>query len=139
MVKVALAFVVVFALCKLFSINIKMLRAAVVVAFVIIALVIFRSNYDGYKAASYIQNFNMNAIKQYQLRNDKSLLKLKRMTPTKYGYNVNNWNEMPYFMKECYKINENTVIEIKVLWHLDFYFCFLYFFNDYIIPIYTGS
>lgn len=52
----------------------------------------------------------MNAIKEYQQRTDKSVLKLKKISPTKYGYNVGNWNNMQYYMKECYNINENTVI-----------------------------
>ncbi|GAA0727780.1 hypothetical protein GCM10008905_25780 [Clostridium malenominatum] len=75
------------------------------------SLTVFHQNYNGYKGASYVQNFNLKAIEEYHKSENKSILKLKKASPTTYGYNVSNWNSMPYFMKQCYKINEDTIIE----------------------------
>ncbi|WP_238884669.1 DUF6056 family protein [Clostridium sp. YIM B02551] len=101
-------------LCFIFSIikiNFKPLRFIMILAFLAISLIAFNTTYSGYKVVSYEQVFNMNAIKEYHRNNNEGILKLKKTPPTIYGYNVSNWNDMPYFMKQCYKINEMTVVE----------------------------
>lgn len=72
----------------------------------------FSSNYTGYQSAAEIQNFNLQAINEYHNSSNKTVLELKSIHPElfPFGYNLGNWNEMPYFMKQCYKINEDTVI-----------------------------
>jgi hypothetical protein len=106
---VALAFVVLSLSFIPFSV--KYLKSSMVVAFILLGLFVFGSTYSGYEAASYAQNFNLDAIEQYHQSSDKSLIKLKKVPPAKYGYNIGNWNDLPYFMKQCYGIDENTVIQ----------------------------
>lgn len=75
------------------------------------AFAIFGVVFKGYVADSYAQSFNLNAINEYHKSSDKSVLRLEKTPPTEYGYNVNLWNDMPLFMKQCYKIDEKTKIE----------------------------
>jgi len=111
LIVVSMIFVSIFILCKIFSFYIKIIKISMTALFVVISLIVFRTNYDGYKASAEAQIFNMNAIKEYHQNDDKGVLKLKKTPPTQYGYNVDNWNNMPYFMKQCYKISEDTIIE----------------------------
>lgn len=98
-------------LLKLLSSDVKFFKELLIGILVASALASFNIVLKGYKAASYAQKFNLNAVKEYHLRENKSCLKLKKTSPTIYGYNVSNWNYMPLFMRQCYKIDENTVIE----------------------------
>ncbi|MBE6066727.1 MAG: hypothetical protein E7211_03360 [Clostridium lundense] len=96
---------------KIFFNNFKFIKISMIILFIGLAVKVFSTTYIGYKNAAYPQSFNLNAIKNYHKNTDKSVLKLKKVPKTKYGYNVGNWNKMPYFMKQCYKINENTIIK----------------------------
>lgn len=98
-------------LLKFLSINVKLFKELILSILIASAITTFYVTLSGYKSASYAQKFNLNAIKVYQKSNDKSCLKLKKVPGTIFGYNVTNWNDMPYFMKQCYKIDENTIIE----------------------------
>lgn len=97
-----------------YSNNIKINKLAffiITVAFSLISIRCFYNNYKGYKTTAIEINYNLEAIKEYNNSDNKSVLKLKRVPSSLYGYNISNWNSIPYFMKECYKINENTIIE----------------------------
>lgn len=85
-------------------------RNSLVALGVVFAVLVFGTTYNGYRTASYAQSFNLKAIKDYQQSSDKDTLWLKKVPKTIYGYNVGNWNDMPYFMKQAYNIDENTVI-----------------------------
>lgn len=87
--------------------NFKVFMALILIG---IGLLNFGTEYRGYKIASYAQDFNLNAIEQYHLNNNPNVLMIKKTQGTMYGYNVNNWNKMPYFMKQCYGIPEQTLI-----------------------------
>lgn len=94
--------------------NIKFNKLVFFIITIIFSLISFRyfyTNYKGYKTTAIEINYNLNAIKEYNNSNDKSILKLKKVPPSLYGYNLGNWNDIPYFMKQCYNIDENTIIE----------------------------
>lgn len=96
------------------DVNIKLRKyivCTIVVCVSIISLKIYYGNYIGYKETAVNIEYNLNAIKEYQKNDNKDKLLLKKVDITRYGYNLGNWNDMPYFMKQCYKINENTQIE----------------------------
>jgi hypothetical protein len=76
-----------------------------------IIIITFCGIYNGYKEASYAQSYNVNAINEYHKNGNKGVLKLKKVPPTHYGYNVGNWNAMPAFMRQCYKLNLDTIIK----------------------------
>ncbi|GAA0083764.1 hypothetical protein UT300007_02030 [Clostridium sp. CTA-7] len=88
----------------------KVVFTVVLLPFMIISFKVYYQNYKGYKNTSKEIVYNLNAIKEYNKSSDKSILTLKKVPPSLYGYNLGNWNDMPYFMKQCYKINENTII-----------------------------
>lgn len=106
-----LMLVIMFVLHKTLFKDMQPLRSVIFAAIIMLSLCFWGVNYMGYKAASYAQNFNLNAINEYHKSSNKSVLKLKKVPITIYGYSVGNWNDMPYYMKQCYKINENTVIQ----------------------------
>lgn len=89
----------------------KFLWILLLIPLLFLSYKIFNNNYSGYKNTSYEINYNLYSINEYKSSSDKSTLILKKVPPTIYGYNTGNWNSMPYFMKQCYKINENTIIE----------------------------
>ena len=96
------------------DVNIKLRKyivCIIVVCVSIISLKNYYGNYIGYKETAVNIEYNLNAIKEYQKDDNKDKLVLKKVKITPYGYNLGNWNNMPYFMKQCYKINENTQIE----------------------------
>ncbi|MGC7871835.1 hypothetical protein ACPUYX_09945 [Desulfosporosinus sp. SYSU MS00001] len=88
--------------------KIKNFRGLAATAIILLGLFNFGTEYYGYQLASYAQNYNMKAIKVFHLNHNSSELTLKKTPRTIYGYNVANWNTMPYFMKECYHIPEKT-------------------------------
>lgn len=96
---------------KIFSNNFKFIKISMIILFIGLAAKVFSTTYIGYRKASYAQQFNLSAIKKYHDNIDKSTLELKRVPKTKYGYNTSNWNKIPYFMKQCYKIKEDTIIK----------------------------
>ncbi|MBU5486026.1 hypothetical protein KQI86_17025 [Clostridium sp. MSJ-11] len=103
---------IVYSCVKFFSSKCnKLLKVSIASIFLILALKVSLTTYNGYKTASYVQEFNLNAIEKYHKSADKSILKLKKTPVTEYGYNVGNWNDMPYFMRQCYKIDKETIIE----------------------------
>lgn len=108
---ILIVLLILFILHKTLFKHMQFSAAAIFAVIVILSLCFWGVNYMGYKAASYSQAYNLNAIKKYHESSDKSVLKLKEVPKTIYGYNVGNWNDMPYFMKECYKINEKTIIQ----------------------------
>lgn len=89
----------------------KFLWFIILIPLLLLSYRYFTNNFNGYKNTSYEINYNINSIKTYRNNTDKSVLTLKKVPPTIYGYNVGNWNSMPYFMKQCYKIDENTIIQ----------------------------
>lgn len=89
----------------------KVLFCIITIVFSLISIKFFYNNYEGYKKTAVEINYNLEAIKEYNNSDDKSILKLKKVPPSLYGYNLGNWNNIPYFMKQCYKINEDTIIE----------------------------
>lgn len=88
----------------------KIIFYALIIPFSISAFNYYFINYRGYKNTSIEIEYNLNAIKEYQRSLDKSTITFKKVQPSIYGYNLGNWNNMPYFMKECYKISEDTII-----------------------------
>lgn len=106
----------VYSFLKLYNSNIffdnfKFVKASMIILFIGLAINIFSTTYIGYKKASYAQRFNLSAIEKYHENANKSTLELRKVPKTKYGYNTGNWNNMPYFMKECYGIKEDTIIK----------------------------
>lgn len=89
----------------------KYIVSIIVVCVSIVSFKIYYGNYMGYKETAVNIEYNLNAIKLYQESDNKDKLVLKKVEITRYGYNLGNWNDMPYFMKQCYKINEDTKIE----------------------------
>lgn len=96
----------------------KGLRTALVTLIVIVFSLIgvknYYNNYKGYKETSINIDFNLEAIKDYKkinAGNVDSVLELKKVKLTGYGYNLGNWNNMPYFMKQCYGISDKIIIE----------------------------
>ncbi|WP_242825452.1 hypothetical protein [Desulfitobacterium dichloroeliminans] len=89
----------------------KFLRYSLVALFCLIPLMVFAVTLHGYYLASIPQNYNLRAIKQYHNLGKEGDLLLKKVPPSYYGYNLGNWNSMPYFMKQCYGIKENTPIK----------------------------
>ncbi|GAA0747784.1 DUF6056 family protein [Clostridium oceanicum] len=110
---ISFCFIIVYGIFKqLLSVFInKFIVVSSIIMFFVVGISVFSLNYDGYKLASYNQVFNMNAIYEYQHKKDKSILLLKRVPSTIYGYNVGNWNDIPSFMKQCYRIDKNTLIK----------------------------
>ncbi|MCD2502371.1 DUF6056 family protein [Clostridium sp. NSJ-145] len=94
---------------NLFKFN-KLLFILIVIPLIFVSTKFFLQNFNGYKITSKEIAYNLNVIKNYQNSADKDTLELKKVPPSMYGYNLGNWNNMPYFMKQCYKINENTII-----------------------------
>ncbi len=107
----ASVFVIASILCEIVNIHFKLLKNIIMASFIVLSLVVFSSTYEGYKNASYAQNFNLEKIEAYHQSDDKTVLVLKKVPNTIYGYNVGNWNNIPKFMKECYKIDMDTTIE----------------------------
>lgn len=89
----------------------KVTYFAFVLVLLFSAFLYYRDNYLGYRRTSVEVEYNLKAIEEYQASNDKSKLTLKKVPPSLYGYNLGNWNTMPYFMKQCYRISEDTIIE----------------------------
>lgn len=81
------------------------------VLFCLISALVFSVTLRGYYLASIPQNYNLGAIKQYHEVGQEGELILKKVPPSYYGYNLGNWNSMPYFMKQCYGIKEDTPIK----------------------------
>ncbi|WP_341349956.1 DUF6056 family protein [Clostridium sartagoforme] len=88
----------------------KIVFYVLIIPYLIIAFKYYFINYKGYKNTSIEIDYNLNIIKEYQNSSDKSNITFKKVPPSIYGYNLGNWNEMPYFMKQCYRINEDTII-----------------------------
>ena len=89
----------------------KYIVSIIVICVSIVSLKIYYGNYIGYKETAVNIEYNLNAIKEYQKADNKDKLVLKKVNSAPYGYNLGNWNKMPYFMKQCYKINEDTQID----------------------------
>lgn len=89
----------------------KFLRYGLGALFCLISVVVFSVTLRGYYQAALPQNYNLEAIKQYHKVGQKGELILKKVPPGYYGYNLGNWNSMPYFMKQCYGIKEDTPIK----------------------------
>lgn len=83
-------------------------RGIAAAAIILLGLLNFGTEYYGYQAASSEQSYNLAAIKAYHSNHNSGELILKKAPATIYGYNVTNWNTMPYFMKECYRIPVKT-------------------------------
>ncbi|AFM00404.1 hypothetical protein Desde_2019 [Desulfitobacterium dehalogenans ATCC 51507] len=90
--------------------GIKLIQVGLGVFFCLISVMVFGTTLHGYYQASIPQNYNLEAIKQYHEGEKKGELLLKKVPPSYYGYNLGNWNDMPYFMKQCYGIKEDTPI-----------------------------
>lgn len=67
--------------------------------------------YSGYKDVGYYQEYNVKAIEEYKENPGMPELILKKVPGSRFGYNLGNWNDMPYFMKQCYGISEDVVIK----------------------------
>jgi len=89
----------------------KVLVVLVLAPVILISFKNFYNNLEGYKITSNEINYNLNAIKEYHKGVNKTVLRLEKVPVSKYGYNLGNWNDMPYFMKQCYEISEDTIIE----------------------------
>ncbi|WP_207637055.1 hypothetical protein [Desulfosporosinus sp. OT] len=88
----------------------RTLKDLVVITIIMLGLFNLGTEYNGYKQASYAQDFNLDTISRYHLNHNPNELILKKTPGTIYGYNVSNWNRMPYFMKQCYRIPEEMSI-----------------------------
>lgn len=91
--------------------RLKLMQAGLGVFFCFIALLVFGATLQGYYQASIPQNYNLEAIRQYHETEKKGGLLLKKVPPSYYGYSLGNWNDLPYYMKECYGIKEDTPID----------------------------
>ena len=94
----ASVFVIASILCEIVNIHFKLLKNIIMASFIVLSLVVFSSTYEGYKNASYAQNFNLEKIEAYHQSDDKTVLVLKKVPNTIYGYNVGNWNNIPKFV-----------------------------------------
>ncbi len=91
--------------------RLKLMQTSLGVFFCFISVLVFGATLQGYYQASIPQNYNLEAIKEYHEAEKKGGLLLKKVPPSYYGYGLGNWNDMPYFMKECYGIKEDTPID----------------------------
>lgn len=89
----------------------KLIFIAIMIPLTIVSFKTYYKNYKGYKDTSININYNLNAIKKYHENDDKSEITLRKVEKSEYGYNIGNWNDIPCFMKQCYNINENTIIK----------------------------
>jgi len=89
----------------------KVIIYLVMINLVLISAYNYRNNYIGYKKTDVNIRYNLEVIKKYNNSDNKETLTLKKIENSGYGYNLGNWNKMPYFMKQCYGISEDTVIE----------------------------
>ncbi len=78
-----------------------------------LALLVFGTTYAGYQKQAIPQIDNLEAIERYHQSTAKDKLILKKVPVSPYGYNLDNWNNMPYFMKQCYQIDPETRIEYQ--------------------------
>lgn len=119
-VLIALAFVLLSFVHTLHSSSLKsrhyttVFQKGIALIFALSAFTAFSLTFYGYRGAAVTQNFNLEAIRQYHYGKSNEL-KLKKMAATQYGYNVGNWNTMPYFMRQCYSIREDEII----MYHVD--------------------
>lgn len=86
-------------------------RHGIAILFIVAAFLNFGQTYAGYKSVAEPQNYNLNAIRQYRQSADKSVLVLKQVPYSLYGYNLGVWREAPDYLRGCYKIDPETVIE----------------------------
>jgi hypothetical protein len=91
----------------------RFLKLAMIIGLISFSLFPFVTNYYGYQVASAAQSFNLTAINAYHQSTDKSILTLRKVPDTAYGYNETIWNDMPDYMKQCYKVYQNTVIQYQ--------------------------
>ncbi|MGE4274284.1 MAG: DUF6056 family protein [Desulfitobacterium sp.] len=89
----------------------KFLRYGLGAFFCLISVATFGVTLQGYFQASIPQNYNLEVIEEYHKAGKEGDLILKKVPPCYYGYNLGNWNSMPYFMKQCYGIKEDTPIK----------------------------
>jgi hypothetical protein len=82
---------------------------AAICVIICFALLSFAPTWQRYQEASVALNYNLKAIKAYQLSPDKSVLQLRKGV-VYAGYNMGIWNEMPFFMKDYFQISEDTKI-----------------------------
>lgn len=75
---IALVIVLVCIVTHIYSYNLKYLKTALVLMILLSAFAIFGVVFKGYVAASYAQNFNLNAINEYHESSDKSVLRLEK-------------------------------------------------------------
>lgn len=80
------------------------------VLIILTTFVVFSQNLVGYYSVSIPQNYNLQAIAKYHEKGREGELFLKKVPVSYYGYNLGNWQTMPHFLKECYKIKEDTPI-----------------------------
>ncbi|MGI1659692.1 MAG: DUF6056 family protein [Desulfitobacterium sp.] len=89
----------------------KFLRYSLGALFCFISVATFGVTLHSYYQASIPQNYNLKVIEEYHKAGKEGDLILKKVPPSYYGYNLGNWNSMPYFMKQCYGIKEDTPIK----------------------------
>lgn len=87
-------------------------QKGIALIFSLSAFTVFSLTSYGYKGVAVTQNFNLKAIHQYHETSRSSELRLKKVPVTQYGYNVGNWNTMPYFMRQCYGVREDAAIYV---------------------------
>ncbi|NMA70238.1 MAG: hypothetical protein GX958_12615, partial [Desulfitobacterium sp.] len=95
---------------KLLSQGKKNFSYALGVLFILYTLAVFSQTIAGYYLVSIPQNYNLQAIASYHEKGREGELVLKKVPVSYYGYNLGNWQTMPHFLKECYKIKEDTPI-----------------------------
>lgn len=106
-----LALSVTFIFGLLILTRFKLFNRGMVALFMAMVLLAFSLTVIGYREVAMPQAYNLQAIKEYQQTPNKDVLKLKNVPVNYYGYNLNNWNNLPYFLKECYRIKAETTIE----------------------------
>ncbi len=80
------------------------------VLFILSTLAIFSRTLIGYYLVSIPQNYNLQAIASYHEKGRVGELVFKKVPFSNYGYHLSIWQTMPYYLKECYKIKEDTPI-----------------------------
>lgn len=73
----------------------------------------YSKNLSGYREVSKNIAYNLEEIDRYIKNGRSGELVFRRVIANEYGYNNGNWNTMPYFMRDCYKIKRDTVIRYE--------------------------
>lgn len=102
---------ILLVIALLLAMNFRFFTVATMALSLGLALFFFSFAYLGYQEQAPSQFYNLEMIKEYHANGSQGALTLQRVPLSLNGYNLNNWNKMPYFMKECYQINPQTPIQ----------------------------